>query len=159
MKKSDYRAFPQSIWNWNYTLKQGRREIIDITNRTWREAGTLKFEDESLEVRRVSMWKSTYEMLRRREVIAKARRPNAFYRRFDIEFGERDFELRAVSAWRREMCLYEGRREIGSWRPEGIMSRRIEIEVDEELPLPALGFATWLVMVQWRHQHQAAGTT
>jgi hypothetical protein len=145
-------AIPKRWFSWNYCVMDGTRQVAEMDVSWWRERGLLTVEGAPYKVYREGLANGAFILETTGSVVARAEKPDAFLRRFLIEYQGRQFTLRAKSAFQREFLLFDGQSEIGRVAPEGLFQRRAEARLPEELPLPVRVFILWLVIILWKRE-------
>lgn len=152
-------AVPKSFFSWDFNIFEGPREIAGIDMSWWREKGKLSIQDETYEVSREGLMSGVFTLASHKGVLARAEKPSAFVRSFDIESQGQLYHLRAASMFRREFLLFQSSEQVGSISPEGIFTRRASIDLPSELPLPVVVFITWLAVILWQRDSQSSSSS
>lgn len=152
------KAIPTSWFSWDFTVTDGTQPVANIDISWWREKGELTVQGAAYQVYREGLMSGAFILEKGGAVMARAEKPSAFRRSFIIEHAGRQYTLRAKAALGREFLLLEGEREVGSISPEGIFTRRASVALPESLPLPVRVFITWLTVILWKREAQAAAS-
>jgi hypothetical protein len=83
-------------------------------------------------------------------VIARAQKPSAMFRQFEIVCEGRSFDLRAASVFTRDFVLSENGRQCGAIQAMHAFTRRATVQCRENVPEWVQLFAFWLVALMWR---------
>jgi hypothetical protein len=150
------RATPRSIFSSRFIIRQGGEAVAEVDPGWFGERAEASVAGEPYALARESALGGTFAMRCGGRVVARARKPSAFYRAFEVEVAGRAFELKAVSGWRRELALFEGGRWIGRVAPAGWFGRAAVIDLPEGLPPYARVFLFWLALVLWRRAESAS---
>jgi hypothetical protein len=149
-------ALPKNWLSWDFTVTERSQAVAAIDTSWWREKGVLTVQGVDYRVYREGVMGGDFILESAGSIMARAAKPSAFYRSFNIDHADRQYTLRAKSAFRRAFLLLEGDREIGSLSPEGIFTRRATVDLPETLPLPVKVFIIWLSVILWKRDAAAA---
>src|SRR5262245_35504780 len=138
-------ATPRGIFSWGFTFRQGGKALAEIDPVWIGEAAEVAIAGQPFTLARESLLEGKFVMRRGREVIARACKPSAFARAFEVELAGRRFELRAASAWGRGFGLSVEGVEVGRITPAGWWTRKAVIDLPGEIPAPAQVVLFWLV--------------
>jgi hypothetical protein len=153
------KVIPKSWFSWDFYITDGASPLAEIDVSLWREKGVIMFRDSTYEVRREGLMSGAFLLESEGALLARAEKPSAFRRAFEVEFGERFYILRAESAFRRKFLLMDGDREVGRLSPDGIFTRRATADFPESIPLPVKVFLIWLVVILWKRQSDNAAAS
>lgn len=140
-----------------YTVRRDGQDIADITLGWVREAGDLTIDGVAHELRREGLLSGEFLLSRGGAVVARARKPSALRRRFEVRHDGQVYELVKARWWGRRYDLRAGGRTIGSIGPHHAFTRRAEIALPAELAVPVQVFVAALVVLLWKRDSQAAG--
>jgi hypothetical protein len=143
-------AVPKSWFSWDFRILDGEQTVAEIDLSIWGEKGSLTVERTSYQVHREAWMRGAFVLQANGAVLARAEKPSAFQRSFDIQHAGKRYRLRAGSVFGRSFVLLDGTRELGSVFLEQLFSRRACVELPAELPLPLRIFILWLVLLLWR---------
>ncbi len=116
-----------------------------------REAGQLILEEAVYSVYREGVVFGRFVLEREDgEILAVAKKPSAFARKFMVEHDGSTYVLRAPYPFRRRFHLYEEGRVIGSVSPAGLLSWSALADLPDDLSLPVRAFVLWLVLLLWK---------
>ena len=144
------RAIPKGWFSWDFTVMEGSRPVADIDISWWREKGVLTVEGKSYKVYREGLMSGAFILESGGSVLARAEKPSAFLRHFEIDHDGRRYTLRAKHAWGRAFELLDGLTRIGSLHPDGLFTRRVIVDLPEDLPMPVRVFIIWLTVILWK---------
>jgi hypothetical protein len=147
---------PKHWFSWDFTVDDGQRAVADIDVSWWRERGTLSVAGRTYPVYREGLMSGDFILESDGVVLARAAKPSAFRRAFELNHDGRTYILRARSAFRRAFVLEHGSREVGSVVPQGLMRRWATAELPDTLPLPVKVFALWLTILIWKRESDSA---
>ena len=82
--------------------------------------------------------------------LARAEKPSAFQRSFQVSHAGRSYALGAESAFRRKFVLRENDQPVGSVYPLNAFTRRCVVDLPAEISLPVRVFMVWLVIILWK---------
>ena len=140
----------------DFTILQGVKPLVDVDVSQWCEKGVLKIDASRYEMYREGWLSRTFVLEQNGRVLARAEKPNVFFRTYVIRYADREYTLDAASAFRRRFVLLDsGSRQIGSIAPVSAFSREAAADLPETLPLHLRAFIIWLAMMQWRRDRNA----
>jgi hypothetical protein len=148
-------AIPKQWFSWKFTVTDGSQPVAEIDISQWREKGRLTVEGVDYRVYRENMMSGDFILESAGSVVARAQKPSAFHRTFEISHDGDHYTLQAESAFRRTFLLLSGERQIGSLSPERMMSRRAAVDLPAELPLAVRVFVIWLALILWKRAADA----
>jgi hypothetical protein len=143
-------AVPKQWFSWDFTVTEGSQAVADIDISWWREKGVLTVDGVDYRVYREGMMSGDFILESAGSVLARAQKPSAFYRSFEIASEGMRYTLRAESAFRRTFLLLDGDRKVGSVSPEGVFTRRAIVDLPPALPLALRVFVIWLAVILWK---------
>lgn len=149
-------AIPKGWFSWDFTIRQEDRIVADIDISVWREKALLVVEGKPYKVYREGLVSGAFILESDGSVLAKAWKPSAFRRSFNIEYGDEQFTFSAKSPLGRGFVLLDASGEIGSLSPGGILTRRANVDLPERLPLPVRIFMIWLALILWRRNAESS---
>jgi hypothetical protein len=88
--------------------------------------------------------------------LARAEKPSAFHRSFDVVHDGRSYTLGAESALRRKFVLKENGEAVGSVSPLNAFTRKCIVDLPTSIPLPVRVFMIWLVILLWKRDSDTA---
>jgi hypothetical protein len=152
-------ARPKSRFSWDFEVLDGSRVVADIDMTFWRRKGTLTVEGAPFRAYREGLMSGPFLLEDPAgTVVARAEKPNALFRSFDLEHAGRRLNLRAHTAFGRAFVLEEGGRPVGTIAPDRFWTRRTTARLPDDLPLPVRAFILWLVFVLWRREADSGST-
>lgn len=149
-------ATPKGLFSNDYRITQDNETLVDLHRGLIREQGNITIQGVTYTIRREGMM-GAFVLEANGEVLARARKLNAFTRTFEIDYNDTHYTLRAQSAWGRSFVLLANNEVVGSMRPKGTWSRKALIDFPT-LPLPIAMFMAWLVIIMWQKEEAAAST-
>ena len=149
-------AAPKQWFSWDFTVAEGPQTVADIEISRWREKGVLTVQGVDYRVYREGMMSGDFILESAGSVLARAQKPSAFHRSFEIKHEGRLYTLRAKSVFGRTFLLLAGEKEIGSLSPDGMMTRRAKVDLPSSLPLAVRVFVVWLAVILWKRAADAA---
>jgi hypothetical protein len=152
------RAIPKRWFSWDFTVIEGSRPVADIDLSWWREKGVLTVDGVTYSVSREGLMSGEFTLESGGSVLARAEKPSAFRRTFVIRHRDRHYTLKAKSAFRRSFVLLQGDREVGFLTPDGLFTRSASVHLPEDLPLAVHVFITWLAIILWKRESDAASS-
>ncbi len=141
---------PKSWFSWDFRVLEGDRPAAEIDMSPWREKGALSVDGTPYEVYRERLMSGLYILESGGMEVARAEKPSAFRRGFELSHGGRVWTLRARAAFGRAFVLSDGTGEVGTVEPDGFLTRRATARLPETLPLPVRVFILWLVVILWK---------
>ena len=153
-------AVPKHWFSWDFAIQDATRHpVAEVRLSSWRERGAVSVEGVEHRVSRHGVLRGAFVLEGGGSVLARAEKPSAFRREFQIEHDGKQYTLKARSIWRRERVLYDGDQEIGAVVPEGLFNRRARVELPDDLPLVLRLFVVWLTMLLWKRDSDAAAVS
>jgi len=149
---------PKSWFSWDFVITDGVSPIADIDVSWWREKGVLTVRGSTYDVYREGLVSGAFLLESSGSLLARAEKPSAFRRAFELEYGKKFYTLQAESAFRRKFVLTEGGREVGWLSPDGVFTRRATADLPEGIPLPVKVFIIWLVVILWKRESGSAAS-
>lgn len=142
-------------WSYAFSVTDGAESVAQAVDLSWwSDKGELRVQGA---VYRTHREKSSYVLESVDGVVARAERPQRWFREFDIEHSGHRYTLRGNSGFRCKFLLLEGTTQVGSISPEGLFTRRAEVNLPQAIPLFLQVFIIWLAMTLWRHDDSAGG--
>ena len=148
------RAVPKGWFSWSFDIVEGEERIASVNLGLIREKGRLEIRGTSFEIGREGYASGDFFIRVGDHVVARADKPSAFRRRFEVSVGERRYTLTAANPFVRRFVLREGERRVGVVRPKNAFSHAALIDLPEEIPLAARVFMAWLVILMWRRRRK-----
>ncbi|MCP3917079.1 MAG: hypothetical protein GY711_16145 [bacterium] len=129
------------------------------------ELGILKFDwvgekarylaaGENLRLTREPWW-GAFCMQRGRRTIARAVKPSAWFRKFEVRIGSERYELRARGLGRKFEIFRHGRR-VGRVEPKSFLTRGARLSAPSGLEQHQAVFLIWLTLILWKREQAAA---
>ena len=146
------KLIPKSWLSWDFIVTDGVSSIAEIDVSWWREKGVLTVRGSTYDVYREGLMSGAFILASSGSILARAEKPSAFRRSFELESGGKFYILRAESAFRRKFVLMDGDREVGWLNPDGVFTRRATVDLPEGFPLPVKVFIIWLVVIMWKRE-------
>lgn len=153
------KAVPKNFFSWNYTICLPKDDIAVIDMAWLGESSEFYIEGATYRAYRESLLSGTFILESRAAVVARAEKPNPFFRSFIVEYDRRQFTLEALSPLTREFGLFDGRQQIGSIYPNHLFTRSATIDLPDNISLPVKVFMFWLVMILWRRASRRSAST
>lgn len=146
---------PTHWFSWNFRVTAGGEDIAVIGRHWFRERAAFSVGGTSFAVRKTTAFRSNFVLERNGWVVAEARKPSAFRRRFELTIGGKQLVLRSASPFRREFRLFDGAREVGRIRPLSFLGRTATAELPETMPMEIQLFVIFLVLMLWKREADA----
>jgi len=153
------KVISKSWFSWDYIVTDGASPIAEIDVSWWREKGVLIVRGSTYDVYREGLISGAFLLESDGSILARAEKPSAFRRSFELECGKKFYMLRAASAFRRKFVLIDGDREVGEIGPDRVFTRRATADLPEDIPLPVKVFIIWLVVIMWKRESDSASAT
>ena len=150
------KAIPKGWFTPDFTIFQDDTPVADIALSLWSEAADLQIQGMTCKMYREGMISGPFLLETEGEVLARAYKPSALFRSFEVEHGDRRYVLEAESVWMRKFVLKEREQEVGSIYPEHAFTSRAVVELPAEISLPVQVFMLWLVVLMWKRGEEAA---
>lgn len=147
---------PRSCFSWNFEVLDDNDIVAHIDISGWREKGLLTVQGAEYPVYREGLMSGEFILESAGSTLARAWKPSAFRRSFEVECGGKQYRLHAPSVFGRIFVLLGGDSEIGSIAPDGMFTRRATVSLPEELPLPVRVFIIWLAVILWKRDAEAS---
>ena len=148
-------AIPKMWLAWDFDVRgEGGQTLGEVRLSSWRERGAVVAADVEYGVSRESLL-GAFVLEKEGVSLARAVKPSALFRSFEIEHEGRSFTLKALSPVRRAMVMSEGDIVVGTIEPEGMLTRRARIKMLDELSPPLILFAVWLTLLMWKRESDA----
>ena len=106
-------AHPGSIFSWSFDLLCEGHPIVTMNMAWLREGGSFSWEGTSYGLRREGVWSGDFVLEADGRNFAKATKPSAFLRRFDIQLPDRTLLFTAASPFTRAFELLDNDTIIG----------------------------------------------
>jgi hypothetical protein len=97
-----------------------------------------------------------FVLLESERELARAEKPSAFHRSFEVSQNGKSYTLGAESAFRRKFVLKENGQLVGAVHPFSAFSRKCVVDLPNEIPLPVRVFMVWLVIILWKRDSDSA---
>jgi hypothetical protein len=153
------RAIPRHWFSSGYELVENDTTVAMVDSSRWREAAKLTIKGSTYGMYRESWMNGAFVLEGDGSILARAEKPSALYRSFQVEHEGREFTLAADSVWTRKFVLSERGVPLGSVYPEHAMTRKAVVDFPEEISLAGRIFMFWLVMILWQRASDAAAAS
>jgi hypothetical protein len=152
------RALPANWFSWDFNVFDGDKHLALIDQACLREAGELLLEGTRYKASRESWLGGAFLLETEGRVVARAIKPSAWRRAFEVQHDNKTYTLKARSSWGRTFELLDGEIVIGSMRPAHSFTRKAEVEFPDSIPLPVRVFMVWLTIILWKRDQDAAAS-
>jgi hypothetical protein len=150
------RVAPSSWFSWNFVVFEDEDQVADIRLAMLREAGELVVRHKTYRVNREGIMSGAF-ILRESELeLARAEKPSAFHRSFQVSQDGRQYTLGAESALRRKFVLKENGETVGSISPLNAFTRKCIVDLPTSISLPVRVFMIWLAIILWKRDSDTA---
>ncbi len=153
------RAVPKHWLSSAYKVLENDTTIAMVDSSSWREAAKLTIKGSIYRAYREGLMSGAFILESNGLILARAVKPSALYRSFQVEHEGRQYTLAADSVWTRKFVLSEGGVPLGSVYPESAMTRKAVVDFPEEISLAGRIFMFWLVMLLWKRDSEAAAAS
>ena len=150
------KGVPKGWCSPGYRVLEGNTTIAIVNLSSFREAGDLETEGATYQVYREGLFSGAFLLEERGSVLARAEKPSALLRRFEVEYDGNEYLLEAESIMTRTFVLSAAGIQLGSIYAQHSLTRRSVVDLPEEIPLPVRLFIFWLVMILWKRASDAA---
>jgi hypothetical protein len=151
-------AVPKNWFSPGYRVLEDNNTVAIVDLSRLREAGVLTIQGSTYRVYREGLMSGAFILESGGSILARAVKPSALYRSFQVDHDGRQYTLEAESAGFRKFVLYESGVRIGSIYPVHALTRRSVIDFPEAIPLPGRIFMFWLVMILWKRASDSAAS-
>jgi hypothetical protein len=152
------RAVPKGWFSSGYEVLENNA-VVAVIDPSWtREAAELNIQGATYRAYREGLMSGAFLLESGSALLARAVKPSAFFRSFEVEHAGKQYTLEAESAAYRKFVLTEAGTEVGSIYPETWVTRKAIVDLPETISLPGRVFMFWLVMILWRRASEAAAT-
>jgi hypothetical protein len=148
-------AKPRHLFSWCFELFADRASPTTLELSWIRGRGSFRWDGRFYRMDREALLLGDFFLMNGDVVVAKADKPSALFRRFDITAAGREMTLVAESPLTRRFRLTENGRTIGTIRPNHAFTRKCTIDLPDDIETPVQVFIFWLVVLMWR---RAAGS-
>lgn len=149
---------PKSWLSWDFDVLENGETVAEVDISAWRERAEIMVQGKPHRVYRDGMT-GPFLLEADGEEIARAVKDSAFTSSFTVEHAGREYALRKVSWWGGTFALIEGDRELGRMFSVAFFSHRGQAEFPKTMPLAVRVFLTWLVMIMWKRETEAAASS
>lgn len=147
---------PKHWYSWDFDARGEDGVSIDFDLSHWREKGVITVDGVEHRVFREGWMSGDFVMERDGQAIVRAEKPSAFRNAFIVSVEGRQYTLRKKSFARRAFVLMQGDTEVGSLAPDTFWKRRATVSLPADLPAPVRAFITWLAIILWKREADAA---
>lgn len=141
-----------------FSVRLDGEEVADVALGWFREGGDLTIAGVHHELRRERLASGAFQLLHDGHVLAEARKPSAFFDRFQVEHDGRRYELAKARWWARRFELREHGQVVGTIAPRHVLTNRCELALPPDLPLPVQVFLAALAVLMWNRDANAAAS-
>jgi hypothetical protein len=151
-----FTATPKHWFSWDFAVAKDDHHLADIDISWWREKGSLTVDGQTYAVYRERAMSGKFILESNGTILASAEKPSSLRRRLVIEHAGRQYELKPRSSFSRTFELHEGPTIVGRMSAKSWFSRRMNVDLPGTLPLPVRIFVTWLTVILWKRDADAA---
>lgn len=150
------RAVPDNWFSWNFSITDDGNTLAKISFSWVRQTGKLHIEGKDYKIYRENLFSGAFVLEGDGRELARAEKPSALFRSFEVSCDGKSYTLEALSALKRAFSLRESGRTTGSIRPEHAFTRKAVIELPDEIELPVRIFMVWLTLLLWKREEESA---
>jgi len=145
-------AEPQNWPNTRFSVRRADQELTNLAITLFRNRGSFELDGERFDIEPTSFFRMDAEMKRAGSVIARARQPNFFRRRFEVSSAGHHLVMESRS-WRgRKYALLLGTQEVGWIHRVGMTGKRMKLEFPDEVPVVLQVFLAYLAACQAKRE-------
>jgi hypothetical protein len=152
-------AVPKGWCSPSYRVLENNAPLAIVHLSSYREAGDLEIQGANYRVYREGLFSGAFLLEEHGSVLARAEKPSALLRRFEVEHNGKNYLLEAESIMTRTFVLSEAGIQIGSIYAQHSLTRRSVVDLPEGIPLPVRLFMFWLVMILWKRASDASAAS
>jgi hypothetical protein len=149
-------AVPKGWFGRYFELHHHRRPIATLDVSAWREGAKIEIGGKLHQFKRERMFGGAFLLQRGDEVLARATKPSALKKVFELEVDGRSFTFKRLSGFRREFGLFAGNQHIGGVAPVAWYTNRSVIRVPDNWSAAVQAFVFWLALISWKREQAAA---
>lgn len=150
------RSIPKRWFSWDCRIEEDGVEVALLDLSALRDAANFDLDGRPWQIRREGLVRGDWLLQSDGQIVARATKPSAFTREFEVVADNRRMLLRPVGIARRAFELRHGDTVIGGMAPVGLFRRSADIALPEELQLATRIFLAFLVLTQWRRAQRAS---
>ena len=143
------RAVPKGWFSSAYKVLDNDIAVATIDPSFLREAAELTIQGSSYSLYREGLMSGAFILKSGSSILARALKPSALYRSFQVEQGAKQYTLEAETVLSKRFVLFEGGVRVGAVYPERALTRKAVVDFPDEIPLAVRVFMFWLVLILW----------
>jgi hypothetical protein len=155
-KLEHFQILPQKWYKWDFDITSDQSVVASVDVRTFSPGAELRIAGEAFRMYRESPFRGAFILESRGTELARAIKPSAMKRRFEVSFAGQAYELTASSALGRKFTLRDGDEVIGEITPRGMLTRKADGYLSEHLPTAIQVFVIALVLFMWKRQSDSS---
>ena len=148
-------AVPKHIFSRDFVLHSPDGSLVELDVSNWRDRAEFEFDGIAYRLYREGMVSGDFVLERAGVVIARAMKPSAFRKRFELEVNGHSVSMKKLSLWRRGFGVFDGEQLVGSIAPAGLFTRRTIVTMPDDWAVALQLFLFWLVLLMWHRQAAA----
>ena len=148
-------ADPKSWLSWDFSITFSGREISELDLVSFSKEGSFTVNHYKYKVSREGLFTGDFLLESYNNIVAKAKKPSAFRRRFIIKALDQEFELCRQSIFGKSYVIKKNGKAIGSIKTMGFFSYKTLIDISIDMPVPIKIFIFWLVLIMWRRRKKS----
>jgi hypothetical protein len=145
-------CLPQSLCSWDYQIRDAAAGPATVTFNFFTEQGAITLGPGEFTIRKHGPLSGHWTLEQNGQSVAEAYKPNALFRRFELNAIETPLTVQARSPFTRRFEILRDDSRLGNIWPAHLFTRRAFMECTPDIPELAQLFAFWLVVLTWRRQ-------
>lgn len=137
-------------------LRRGDQELTELEITTFKSKGSFVLDDDEFVIEPKGFLQTSAVLKKGNAILARAEKPSAFRRRFEISSAGHRLTMESRSWAGREYVLLLGNQEVGWIRRKGMTGRSLQLEFPDEVPVFLQILLAYLVVVQAKKEAAAA---
>ena len=152
------RTEPLGWASYGARILDGGKELARLEITWLKGRGTFRLHNETFAIEPKGFFLSHAVLEKGSTALAKAHKPSAFRRRFEVTSAGHEFVLESQSWTGREYALFHGDQEVGWIKREGWTGRKLDLEFPDDMPVFLQIFLAYIVLAQMRREAAAAAS-
>ena len=152
-------CLPESLCSWNFRVVDPSRQISFVRFDFFTEQGVIQHEGAQYRIIKHGWLSGQWSLIASDVTFARAVKPNALFRSFDISTQEYSLVTRAQTFVTRAYDIFTPSRRVGVIMPSHAFTRRSTIECSAEIPVLSQLFCFWLAVTTWRRAARNSAST
>lgn len=149
-------AEPMGWFSSSARLLAGDEELTELGITAFKSRGRFILDGEEFAIEPKGFFQTTALLKKGTAILARAEKPSAFRRRFEISSAGHRLVLESRSWTGRDYVLLLGNQEVGWVKREGMTGKKLRLEFPDEVPVFLQVLLAYLVLVQAKREAAAA---